>query len=214
MHAKQWGVTRVAVPLHTSTIEGRYKIECFTHKAMVMKRLIYMTCSIVTPTLMLLGCTSVRVNNETVETLDATRYMGQWYEIARMEHWFERDMQRCTATYTLEPDGKITVTNTGYREGKWKESTGKAKLTKKPGLLRVSFFGPFYSDYRVLMVSPDYTYALVGGQSDDYLWILSRTPWMGEKERVSVLKEARRRGYDTGQLIWVEQQKEHPNGVK
>ena len=80
---------------------------------------------------------------------------------------------------------------------------GKAKLTKTPALLRVSFFGPFYADYRIMLLDKDYRYALIGSGSDDYLWILSRSPRLTENQRKTILNEARRRGYDISKLIWV-----------
>lgn len=148
--------------------------------------------------------TTATVDNTSVKKLDLNRYLGKWYEVARFNHRFERDMQHCTATYTLQEDGTIKVTNSGMKNGKLKTSVGKAKITEMPGVLRVSFFGPFYSDYRVLMLAPDYSYALVGGSDDDYLWILSRTPQMKNEDLIKLVNEARRRGYDTEKLIWVE----------
>lgn len=149
--------------------------------------------------------TKLTVDNSAVKTLDLHRYLGKWYEVARMDHRFEQDMEYCTANYTLEANGKIRVTNQGMKNGKWKTSIGKAKLTEQPGVLRVSFFGPFYSDYRVLMVAPDYSYALVGGSGDDYLWILSRTPQLQPEICDQLIQEAQYRGYKTENLIWVKQ---------
>lgn len=149
--------------------------------------------------------TKLTVDNSAVKTLDLHRYLGKWYEVARMDHRFERDMEYCTANYTMEANGKIRVTNQGMKNGKWKTSIGKAKLTEQPGVLRVSFFGPFYSDYRVLMVAPDYSYALVGGSGDDYLWILSRTPQLQPEICDQLIQEAQYRGYKTENLIWVKQ---------
>lgn len=147
-----------------------------------------------------------KVDNMPVRSLTLDRYLGNWYEIARLDHSFERGISHAQARYSLKEDGGILVINSGMRNGKPKTSTGKAKLTDTPGLLRVSFFGPFYSDYRVLMVDADYRYALVGSRSPDYLWILSRTPKMDEKELYNVLFEARGRGYRVDKLIWVEQE--------
>lgn len=149
--------------------------------------------------------TSLTVDNTAVKTLELDRYLGKWYELARFDHRFERDMKQCTATYTLKDNGTITVMNQGMKHGKWKVSEGKAKVTDHLGVLRVSFFGPFYSDYRILMLAPDYSYALIGGSSDDYLWILSRTPQLKEETRNQIILEAKRRGYKTEELIWVEQ---------
>lgn len=156
-------------------------------------------------TLCPLSCTSQKVNNSTISSLDSGRYLGRWYEIARFDHSFERGMEFTTAMYTLKDNGTIQVINSGMKDGKSKSSTGKAKFTGTPGLLRVSFFGPFYSDYRVMMLSPDYQYALIGSGSSKYLWILSRTPQVPEDVLQKILEEARSRGYDTGKLIWVKQ---------
>lgn len=146
--------------------------------------------------------TSRTVDNSVVKTVDVYKYQGKWYEIARYDHRFERGMEQCIATYSLQKDGTIKVTNQGKKDGKWKTSEGKAKLTDEPGVLRVSFWGPFYSDYRIMVLAPDYSYALVGGSNDDYLWILSRTPELKKETRDMLLNEAQRRGYDTDKLIW------------
>lgn len=148
---------------------------------------------------------SQTVDNSTVKKLAINQFLGKWYEVARFDHRFERGMRQCTAVYTLLDDGTIKVTNKGVKDGKWKTSVGRVKLTEDPGLLRVSFFRPFYSDYRILMVSPEYSYALIGGSSDKYLWILSRNPQLKKEIRHQILNEARRRGYDTDKLVWVEQ---------
>ena len=145
------------------------------------------------------------VDNATVKDLDQSRYLGSWYEIARFDHRFERGLEECKALYKLREDGKIDVTNTGVKNGQPKVSQGKAKTTDNPALLRVSFFGPFYSDYRVMMLDPDYQYALVGSKSAKYLWILSRTPQLEDSVKEAILAEATRRGYDVSQLIWVKQ---------
>ncbi|MBQ0025361.1 MAG: lipocalin family protein [Bacteroidales bacterium] len=150
---------------------------------------------------------SKSINNEPVAKLDLNRYLGSWYEIARYDHSFERGMTNTTAMYSIRPDGKIKVLNSGWQNGEYKESVGKAFRPDEnvPALLRVSFFGPFYSDYRVLMLSSDYQVALVGSKNAKYLWILSRTPQLSDSVCMQVIDEARRRGYDTEKLIWVDQ---------
>lgn len=150
-------------------------------------------------------CNARKVDNSTVKSLDLTRYLGAWYEIARFDHSFERNLTHAKAFYSLNNDGMITVTNSGMKDGKKKTSMGKAKLTDTVGRLRVSFFGPFYSDYRVMMLSDDYNYALVGSSNAKYLWILSRTPDIPSDVLTKILTEASGRGYDTSRLIWVEQ---------
>ncbi|MDE6049650.1 MAG: lipocalin family protein, partial [Paramuribaculum sp.] len=97
------------------------------------------------------------------------------------------------------------VLNTGIIDGKPSEAKGLAKLTDTAGLLRVSFWGPFYSDYRIMLIDNDYQYALVGGGSDNYLWILSRTSKISDETKTQILGEAQKRGYDTNKLIWVKQ---------
>lgn len=151
------------------------------------------------------------VDNTPVTSLDLSRYLGTWYEIARFDHSFERGISHATAEYVLRDDGKIDVINTGWKDSRTKTSIGKAKQpdpTNNPALLRVSFFMSFYSDYRVLMIDKDYCLALVGSSSDKYLWILSRTPQIPQKAVDAVLGEAMRRGYDTSKLIWVNQSRD------
>ena len=155
---------------------------------------------------MLVGCVSgPKVNNAPVAALDLNRYLGEWYEIARFDHSFERGIEQAKANYTLNEDGTIKVVNSGIKNSKPKTAIGKGRLTDTPALLRVSFFGPFYADYRVMMIDDDYAYALVGSGGADYLWILSRTPTISDVMKSALLVEARRRGYDTSKLIWVKQ---------
>ena len=155
----------------------------------------------------LTGCRSTRqsVDLTPVTNVDLPRYLGQWYEIARFDHWFERGMSHTKANYAMREDGDIQVVNSGLKDGKIKTSTGKAKRTDQQGLLRVSFFWPFFGDYRILWLDENYHHALVGGSDSGYLWILSRTPTIDLSIKNSILAEARRRGYDTDKLIWVEQ---------
>ena len=145
------------------------------------------------------------VDNSVVRELDLNRFLGSWYEVARFDHFFERGMSQTKANYVLREDGSIDVINTGIKGGKPKTAKGKAKLTDTPALFRVSFFGPFYSDYRIMLLDADYRYMLIGSGSDGYLWILSRTPQLSDRDRVAILAEAQRRGYDTDKLIWVKQ---------
>ncbi|MCQ2177002.1 MAG: lipocalin family protein [Bacteroidales bacterium] len=152
-----------------------------------------------------LSCMGQNVDNSTVRSLQLNKYLGTWYEIARIDHSFEKGMSYTTAKYSPAGDGTLIVVNSGIKNGKMKSSKGKAKVTTIPGLMRVSFFGPFYSDYRVLMVTDDYQYALVGSKSPSFLWILSRTPQIPHETLESILIEAEDRGYDTDKLTWVEQ---------
>lgn len=151
------------------------------------------------------GYSKPTVDNSVVNDFDLNNFLGSWYEIARFDHKFERGMEQTKATYTLREDGKVDVLNTGMKGGKPTEAKGVAKVTDTPALLRVSFWGPFYSDYRVMLLDPDYQYALIGSGSDDYLWILSRTPQITPETKTLILAEAQKRGYDTSKLIWVKQ---------
>lgn len=145
-------------------------------------------------------------DNSVVKKLDLGRFVGSWYEVARFDHFFERGISHTKANYVLRDDGDIDVINTGIKGGKPKTAKGRAKQTDIPALLRVSFFGPFYSDYRVMLLDADYQCMLIGSGSDNYLWILSRTPRLSEEAKTEILSEARRRGYDTDKLIWVKQE--------
>lgn len=170
-----------------------------------MKKLIYVfwVCTLL---FAFFSCSSpVTVDNSTVKKVDLNRYVGKWYEIARFDHMFEKDMTHCTAYYTLVGDGKLEISNMGKKNGRWKTSEGKGRLTDEAGLFRVSFFGPFYSDYRIMMLAHDYSYALIGGDGDDYLWILSRTPKLKQDTINKIVHEANKRGYNTSELIWVDQ---------
>lgn len=151
------------------------------------------------------GCESAKLDNSTVKSVDLSRYLGSWYEIARFDHSFERGMEYAMAHYTMRDDGKIDVLNTGIKDGRAKDAKGIAKTTNQQGLLRVSFFGPFFSDYRIMLLDENYQYVLVGGSTNRFLWILSRTPQLDEATLSLILAEADRRGYDTTRLLWVKQ---------
>ena len=167
-----------------------------------MKRFFLMACVVG----LFAACDASEIDNSTVKAVDLNRYLGSWYEIAKYDHVFERGLDYAMANYTLRDDGKIDVLNTGIKDGRAKDAKGIAKTTNIPGLLKVSFFGPFYSDYRIMMLDADYQYVLVGGSNDKYLWILSRTPQLDDATKTLILAEANRRGYDTSKLIWVKQQ--------
>lgn len=144
-----------------------------------------------------------------VTHFNLSRYLGKWYEIARIEHRFERNIIKATADYQLNTDGTIKVINAGYntRLKRMSQVIGKAMTTSQPGLLRVSFFLFFYSDYRVLALEENYAWALVGGgRSTNYLWILSRTPALPPTTLNTILDEAIRRGYDTSRLVFPKQE--------
>lgn len=154
------------------------------------------------------GCRSAPRNVAAVADFDAERYLGRWYEIARIDFRHERNMGNVTAEYSMNDDGSIRVRNLGfdYVKDKWKESVGRARFQGTPsvGALEVSFFGPFYSGYNVIALDANYQSALVAGKSHDYLWILSRTPALPEAKRAEFLATAESLGFDTERLVWVE----------
>lgn len=153
----------------------------------------------------IMACSSRNYDNTPVSRLDLDRYLGRWYEIARYDHRFEKGLQYTTAEYSITKNGRIKVVNRGFKKKHWSVSTGVARITDQPGILRVSFFRPFWSDYRVLMTGPDYEYALVGSRSRKYLWILSRSPDLSDTAIDEILGEMCIRGYDVSKLIWVNQ---------
>ncbi|MGL4411657.1 MAG: lipocalin family protein [Bacteroidales bacterium] len=145
-----------------------------------------------------------------LDSFDLERYLGKWYEIARYDHSFERGLVGVTATYLMNDDGTIRVENRGYKGtlmGKQKLAVGKAKLaeSKLPGMLKVSFFLWFYSDYNILYLDPEYEYALIGSSTPKYFWILSRTPTIDPETKEDLLRKAKALGYSTDELIWVPQ---------
>lgn len=135
------------------------------------------------------------------------KYMGKWYEIARFDYKFEKDMDNVTATYSQNPNGTIRVDNKGYNYVKkeWKESIGEARFVKDKteARLKVSFFKPIWAGYNVIDIDEDYQYAIIAGNSLKYLWILSRTTTIPESIRQRFLEKAKRIGYNTDELIWV-----------
>ncbi len=159
--------------------------------------------------LMLVACTGLPEKVQPVTGFDAQRYLGTWYEIARLDHSFERGLDQVSATYSLRDDGGITVLNRGYKaaKGEWKQAEGKAYLVDDPsvGHLKVSFFGPFYSSYVIFNLDEGYQTAYVAGFNHDYLWLLSRTPQLSPQEKERFISSARDRGFDVSQIIWVDQ---------
>ena len=160
--------------------------------------------------LLLSGCTGVPKGVTTVNGFDLERDLGRWYEIARLDHRFERGMSHVTANYSLLPDGGVQVINRGFDTDKqeWEEAEGKAYPVGDPtiGQLKVSFFGPFYGGYNIIeLESKDYSYSLVSGPNLSYLWILSRTPQLPQTVLDQLVEKARQLGFDTDSLIYVDQ---------
>lgn len=144
-----------------------------------------------------------------VTPFDVNRYVGKWYEIARMDHSFERGLSDVSARYTVQPDGSVQVINRGFDVSRqaWKEAVGKALFTgdANRGALKVSFFGPFYGGYNVVALDPDYRWSLVVGPDLGYVWILARDKQLTPEVREQVLAQARKAGIDVDRLIWVAQ---------
>jgi apolipoprotein D and lipocalin family protein len=159
----------------------------------------------------LFSCRSIPKGVEAVKNFDKERYLGKWYEIARIDFKYERDMNNTTAEYSTMANGKIKVVNKGYnyKKKKWETATGKAKFVgdENTAMLKVSFFGPFYAGYNVIKLDTAYQYALVAGKNFDYLWILSRNSRIPDDVRNDYLQFATQVGYNTDRLTWVEHNK-------
>lgn len=153
------------------------------------------------------SCSTIPKGVDAVKPFDVKRYLGKWYEIARLDFKYERNLNNTTATYSLNEDGSIRVDNRGYNyiTKQWKNAIGKAKPVGNPNvaMLKVSFFGPFYSGYNVIALDSEYRYALVAGKSLKYLWILSRETTIPEDVKQRYLKLADSLGYKTSELVWV-----------
>ena len=166
--------------------------------------------------LLLAGCFSTRPppGVTPVSPFDVQRYAGRWYELARLDHAFERGMSDVSATYTVQADGSVRVVNRGYvpATGQWREAVGKALFTgaSTTGSLKVSFFGPFYGGYHVAALDPDYRWALVLGPDTGYCWILARDRQLDAASRQATVRRAQALGVDTQALIWVTQTRQDP----
>ena len=149
----------------------------------------------------MLGCARSTRSLAPVKGFDAQRYAGRWYEIARFPHWFERGLVAVTADYTLQPNGRIRVENRGYNPAKkeWTSARARAYLkgSADVGLLKVSFFWPFYGTYKILVLDKDYAYAVVTSDTYDYFWILARTPTLDAKTVDALVKSAAAMGFET-----------------
>lgn len=144
-----------------------------------------------------------------IQQFDSEKYLGKWYEIARFDYRFEKDLNNVTATYSKNANGSIKVENRGYHVVKkeWKQATGEAKFVNEPteARLKVSFFKPFWAGYNVIDLV-DYKYALVAGNNTDYLWILSRETTIPNDVKQRFLEKSKQLNFPVEQLIWVEHQ--------
>jgi apolipoprotein D and lipocalin family protein len=162
------------------------------------------------PSLLLIwlsGCTGIPKGVDAVEHFDAQRYLGTWYEVARLDYRFERGLSDVTATYSQMLDGTIRVVNRGYnpKTERWETIQGRAKLVAGAdvGRLKVSFFWPFYAGYNVIALDEAYSLALGCGYNRSYLWILARTPDPPKDATKALVEKARTLGFDTDALLFV-----------
>ena len=156
----------------------------------------------------LTGCLGIPHAVVPVQNFDIQRYLGTWYEIARLDHSFERGLEKVTADYSLREDGGVQVINRGFlrSENRWKEAEGKAFFVGEPseGYLKVSFFGPFYGSYVIFDLDKEnYHYAFVSGPDTSYLWLLSRSPTVKDEVRDAFVSKAKGLGFATEKLIYV-----------
>lgn len=160
------------------------------------------------------ACVKVPPGITPVSNFDGERYLGTWYEIARMDNRFERGLFNVTATYSNNPNGTIKVENRGYKlsDEEWKSAIGKAKFVEEPdvGFLKVAFFGPFYASYVVYELGDDYDYAFVTGMNKDFLWLLSRTPTVPENLVQRFKEQAIEDGYNMDNMVFDVQRTELP----
>ena len=161
------------------------------------------------PFTLLAGCTGVPEGTQPVSDFRIDHYLGQWYEIARLDHGFEEGLECVTAEYSRRDDGGIRVINRGYdpAEQRWESAEGRASFVGDPdvGHLKVSFFGPFYAGYSVLALDDSYQHALVAGPDRDYLWILSRDPTLDAPTYTALISRARELEFPVDELIQVSQ---------
>jgi apolipoprotein D and lipocalin family protein len=149
-------------------------------------------------------------NVRPVDNFEVNKYLGKWHEIARLDHSFERGLEKVTAEYSLRSDGGIDVKNRGFSttDNEWNDAEGKAYFVNDPskGYLKVSFFGPFYGSYVVFELdAEDYQYAFVSGPDLSYLWLLSRTPEVSDEVVSKFIEKSKSLGFDTDSLIMVKQ---------
>ena len=166
-------------------------------------------------TILLTACTGQPEGVIAIKSVDANQYLGTWYEIARLDHAFERDLEKVTATYSMRDDGGIKVVNRGFnvKTHQWKEAEGKAYFIDAAnadktniGRLKVSFFGPFYGAYNIIELDkPYYNYVMICGPDKTYFWILSRTPQLAYPIKQDLIAKAKALGFATDKLIYVKQ---------
>jgi apolipoprotein D and lipocalin family protein len=166
--------------------------------------LLWITCLV-----FLAGCTGTPKGIEPVTGFNKDRYLGTWYEIARLDHSFEEGLSQVTAEYTENDDGSIKVINRGYNAetGEWEEAEGRAVFVgdSDTGHLKVSFFGPFYASYVVFSLDDAYSTAYITGYNRDYLWLMARTPKVDDSVREDFKNTVEAKGFDLDELVFVNQ---------
>lgn len=159
------------------------------------------------------ACTGLPKDVQPVKGFELSKYLGTWYEIARLDHSFERGLDDISAHYSLRDDGGVRVLNKGFsrENAEWKNAEGKAYFVGDDDTahLKVSFFGPFYGSYVVFYLDESYQFAFISSYNKDYLWLLSRTPEVDQKTKDLFLQEAKNKGFNTDQLIWVNHTQNH-----
>ncbi len=172
-------------------------MKCFLNQSMVIFLFLFLVSS----------CTGVPKGIKPVDNFDLTKYQGKWYEIARLDHSFERGLEQITAQYTIKKDGDVKVNNRGFspESNKWKQATGNAKFVgnTNTGHLKVSFFGPFYGAYVIFYLDDNYQHAFVSGPDTSYLWLLSRAPKVSSEVLQRFIMLANKKGFNTERLIFV-----------
>jgi len=157
---------------------------------------------------LLSGCLTVPDGIEPVDNFELNRYLGKWYEIARLDHSFERGLEAVSAEYSLRDDGGIRVVNSGRNTDTQtnQEAEGRAYFVEQPnlGYLKVSFFGPFFGSYVIFELDENYQYAFIAGNTTNYLWLLARTPEVSQELVNQFISRATQLGFDTSQLIFVD----------
>lgn len=157
------------------------------------------------------SCSTIPKGAIVVKQFEKEKYLGKWYEIARLDFKFEKDLINTTAEYSIKKNGTIKVDNKGYniKKEKWTQAIGKAKFVGSESIanLKVSFFGPFYGGYNILAIDSEYKYALVAGSNLNYLWILSRDKTIPKDVKKIYLDVAKEIGYKTEELLWIEHKK-------
>jgi len=176
---------------------------------MKMRKIFSVTAMALLTSVLQSGCTGIPDGVQAVTEFELERYLGTWYEVARLDHKFERGMSNVTATYSMRDDGGVSVVNRGYKvaKGEWDDATGKAYFIGDAdvGQLKVSFFGPFYGGYNILELDKDdYQYALISGPDRSYLWILARSPNLSQDVLSTLVNKAKDMNFPVDELIYVD----------